>query len=205
MARPKGSTNKVSEDNKVVEDNLKNVSEIETSDVKSITENITEKVTKAKTDGVTKVVKKVFDDEDLVPVATFVGGLTRFTNPIAPFERYVWGKFGDIEQVRFGALKGLKQRRSSAFKEMLYVLDDSVIQELGLQHTYSKIGKLEDLVNILDKDLSESIAYIENASKEIKSVLIEIMTNKLERKEPIDVFKLKALGEKLEMDWNLDD
>jgi len=222
MGRPKGSTNKkaVKETEEVVEiikeeietgneeviEMRKNI--VDTIEVEKVAETdveiMTENIKNAKKTGAKKAVKKVFDDEDLIPVASFIAGRTNYMNKEKPYDEYTWDKFGEIEEVRYGTLVQMKRKGGKAFKKMLYVLPEDAQKDLGLVNIYAKIGKLEEIINILDKPLMEALNYIEGTSKEVKDIIRQILINKLERKESIDLFVFKAVAEKLGMDLNLE-
>jgi len=172
--------------------------------VASITDSFEDNLKQAKERGITKAKKRVFDDEDMIPVASFASGTTQLKNSVAPYDRTVWEGFGTVEDVRYGTLDSLRKMKPDAFKKMLYVLDIDVVKALNLGKIYEKIGSLEDIVKVLDKPLAEVIRYIDGANAEVKVVLCEILANKLERKEDINFFTVKAIAEKLGMELNLD-
>ena len=167
-----------------------------------IKESITEKLEKNLVTGRTQSLKKIkqtIDDEDMIAVASFASGRTQLRNPKEPYDEYIWEGFGAIEDVRFGILKDTRKRYEGiqAFENMLYVLDDLAVIELGLTKTYEKIGSLDNIIKIFDRPLADVIRFVDSATPQIKIVLGQILHNKLERKEPIDYFVLETLAEKL--------
>ena len=175
-----------------------------TENKKEYTESLKDTLDKAKERGVQKVKKKKFDDEDLVPVASFASGMTILTNSIAPYDETIWNNFGDVEDVRYGTLDYIKKRHKDAFSKMLYVLDEEAVEALGLVKVYEKVGRLEYIIDIFDKPLEEIINFIDKSSKERRVVLTEVLNNKIQNKEDINIFKFKAVAEKLGMEINLD-
>lgn len=215
MARPKGSTNKTKEEVKEVEEvkvkkAVKKTEEaVETVEVEeveelSMAERFKQSISEGKDRGVKKAKKVVFDADDMVPVASFASGLTKLTNDQAPYDQTIWDGFGSIEDVRYGTLDYIRKRKPDAFKAMLYVLDEDVIKSLSLTPIYKKIGKLEEIIDIFNQPLDRVLTFIDKSNKEVKNVLKEILTNKLERKEDISLFTAKAIAEKLGMELNLD-
>lgn len=172
----------------------------------SITEKAIKNVEKAKKTGTKKAQKKtVFDEDDMVPVASLSGsGQLNHKNPSEPYDRYTWFGFGDVQMVRYGTLKGLKDRRDQALGLYLYILDEEVIKALGLKHTFDKLGSFDKIAKILDQDLDVIINFIDNNPKELGGTIRRLLIDKMTRKENIDYFKLKVLAEKLDIDLEAD-
>lgn len=187
---------------KIEEEKLETVEVSENK--KEYTESLKETLDQAKERGVQKAKKKKFDDEDMVPVASFASGMTRLENKIAPYDETIWNKFGDVEDVRYGTLDYIRKRHKDAFSTMLYVLDEDAVEALNLGSVYEKVGRLEYIIDIFEKPLEEIISFIDKSSKERSLVLKEILNNKLQNKEDISHFKLKAIAQKLGMELNLD-
>lgn len=175
-----------------------------TENKKEYSESLKETLDEAKERGVQKAKKVKFDDEDLVPVASFASGQTRVLLKTPPYDEIIWEKFGDVEDVRYGTLDYLKKRYKDVFSKMLYVLDEEAVEALNLGKVYEKVGKLEYIIDIFEKPLEEIINFIDKSSKERSIVLKEILNNKLQNKEDISHFKLKAIAQKLGMELNLD-
>ena len=183
----------------------KEKAKLESEVPESITEKIETNIAVAKESGTLKKVVKKIDDETMVAVASFKGGKTQFKNEIEPYDFYVWEQFGDVQDVRFGSLRDLRRRSGEEpFKKMLYVLDEEAITELGLAKIYAEVGSLEEMITLFEKPLAVVLKFVENASPQVKEVLRQIMYNKLERKEPVDLFTAKTLAEKLNIELNLD-
>jgi len=179
----------------------------EIKEVVEVKESITDRVGKNLANGRIQTLKKAeqtIDDEDLIAVASFASGRTQLINSEKPYDEYVWDGFGTVEDVRFGTLKQIRKKSDDAFRNMLYVLDDLAIKELGLTKIYENIGSLDDLIKIFDKPIAEILRFVDNASPQVKTVLAEILSNKLERKEPIDHYVLNDLAKKLGIELNSD-
>ena len=187
---------------KVEEEKLETVEVSENK--KEYSESLKDTFDQAKERGVQKAKKRKFDDEDLVPVASFASGETRLLNKKPPYEETYWEKFGDVEDVRYGTLSYLKNKHKDAFATMLYVLDEEAVEALGLNKVYDKVGKLEYIVDIFEKSLEEIIAFIDKSGEERKIVLREILNNKLQSGAEISYTKMKGIAEKLGMELNLD-
>jgi hypothetical protein len=171
---------------------------------KTLEEELGSAVKTAKQLGVTKNKVRVFDDEDMVPVISIATGGTDAKNPNKPFDNTHFEKLGDVQSIRFGTLSWLRANKKDCFKSMLYILDEEVIKELGLQKTYDGFGKIEDIIKILDAPLKTVINFVDNASKEVKNIVGQILIDKIQRKESIDYFKVKAVSEKLELDIDME-
>ena len=171
----------------------------------SLTEKVESNIATVKETGTLKKAVRKIDDETMVAVASFKGGKTQFRNEAEPYDFYVWEQFGDVQDVRYGSLRDLRRRSGEEpFKKMLYVLDEEAITELGLAKVYAEIGSLEEMISIFDQPLQVILKFVDNASPQVKEVLRQIMYNKLERKEAVDLFTAKTLAEKLNIELNLD-
>lgn len=171
----------------------------------SLTEKVEKNIAVAKETGTLKKTVRKIDDETMIAVASFKGGKVQYKNESEPYDFYVWEQFGDVQDVRYGSLRDLRRRSGEeAFKKMLYILDEEAVAELGLTKVYAEVGSLEDMLTLFDKPLAVILKFVENASPQIKEVLRQIMYNKLERKEPVDLFTAKTLAEKLNIELNLD-
>lgn len=193
MARPK----------KVVEE-IKEI-EVINEKPKSMVEVVENNIKEAKEKGTSKKKVVKIDDETMIAVASFASGTTNFKNQSEPYDSYVFDGFGAIEDVRFGSLRDLRRKKGEApFQKFLYVLDVDAVKALGLDKTYEKIGKLEDLIKIYDTDLQTVLNFIEKANDSVKEVLVQIFFNKIERRESIDLFEARAIADKLGIELNLD-
>jgi hypothetical protein len=59
------------------------------------------------------------------------------------------------------------------------------------------------LTKLFDKPLREVITFLDSCGENTKQVLREVLSNKLERKEPIDFYNLKTIAEKLDFELSL--
>ena len=88
---------------------------------------------------------------------------------------------------------------------MLYVLDEDAVEQLKLGKIYSNIGNLVDLEKLFFLPVDEFIRFVNNCPETTTQILREILSDKLERKEDINVFNLQIWTEKLGMDFDIKD
>jgi hypothetical protein len=182
---------------KPVDDLKEKLDEIE------IESTIEQKVKEVKT---AKKEAKQFDDEDMVLVASIKSGRTYLRNNEKPYDEYIFEKFGDVQEVRYGRLDTLRRKLGEdPFKTMLYVLDEDVVKQLRLGKIYENIGKLADLEKAFYLKADEFIRFVDNCPEQTREILREILSDKLERKEDINVFNLQIWAEKLKMDFDIKD
>lgn len=172
-------------------------------DMSKIESQIEKKIEEVKS---AKVEKKTYSDEDMVLVASIKSGKTYLRNDEKPYDEYVFEKFGDVVEVRFGRLDLLRRKSGEEpFKDMLYVLDAEAVAQLKLGKIYSNIGNLVDLEKLFFLPADEFIRFVNNCPETTKQILREILSDKLERKEDINVFNLQIWAEKLELDFDIKD
>lgn len=169
-------------------------------DIPSTIESKIEQVKTAKAD------VKFYSDEDMVIVASIKSGRTNLYNDEKPYDEYIWEKFGDIQEVRFGRLDTLRRKSGEeVFKTMLYVLDEQAVKQLRLEKVYENIGDLVKLEKLFNLQADEFIRFVNNAPEITKTILRELLFDKIERKEDINVFNLQIWAEKLDMDFDIKD
>lgn len=148
-----------------------------------------------------KAEAKKLEDEDMVVVASYLSGRNQLTNNDKPFDSYVWLKFGATEEVRFGTLVQLRKKVGiTVFTEALYILNEQAVKQLGLEKVYSELKPPKELKKVFELSLEDGLKFIENSSKELKLVLREILIDKLQNKENINFFNLRAYAEKLNIE-----
>ena len=106
---------------KVVEEEVEIDVEIVEETVES---KLEDKIAKAKTAGVSKGGRKVFDEEDMVQVASIATGRVTLKNPEKPYDVTEFERFFTIEPVRYGTLSNLRKKGTETFSNLLYILDD---------------------------------------------------------------------------------
>lgn len=149
---------------------------------------------------------KVYSDDDLVMVASIKGGRTNLYTDEKPYDEYVFEKFGDVQEVRFGRLDLLRRKSGEEpFKTMLYVLDKDAVAQLRLGKIYENIGDLVQLEKIFSLQADEFIRFVNNAPEQTIEILRQLLFDKIERKEDISVFNLQIWAEKLQLDFDLQD
>jgi hypothetical protein len=147
--------------------------------------------------------KVVLDDEDMIVVASYRGGTNRLENP-KNGDLTVYYAFGDVEEIRYGTLKELKQRSGAEpFLTSLFVLDENAVEALGLKRQYEDLPHPTELPKLFKKPLQDIIKFIDNCGESTKQVLREILSDKIEKKEPIDYYAVKAIAEKLDYELNI--
>jgi len=182
------------------------------AEVKKVVENVTatteeklmNKIEIAKSTGTIKTTQKTFDDDDMVQVASMQSGTTIVINEEKPFDVTEFNKFLAVEPVRYGTLVSRKKKGTKIFEEMLYILDEDAIRELGLEKVYEKMGKLEDVVELLNGDVNDILKFIDGASKATIGIVTQILFSKIKNKEKLDYFKTKMIAEKLGIELDFD-
>ena len=171
--------------------------------IKDVPSTIEKKIEEVKN---TKTQAKVYSDEDMIVVASIKSGRTNLYNDEKPYDEYIWEKFGDVQEVRFGRLESLKRKTGDeVFKTMLYVLDEQAVKQLRLEKVYDNIGDLVKLEKLFSLQADEFIRFVNNAPEITKTILRELLFDKIERKEDINVFNLQIWAEKLDMDFDIKD
>jgi len=170
----------------------------------TVESKLEDKIAKAKIVGVSKGGRKVFDEEDMVQVASIATGRVTLKNPEKPYDVTEFERFFTIEPVRYGTLSNLRKKGTETFSKLLYILDDEVSKTLGLTKIYNDMGKIEDIIGILEGDTDDIIKFIDTANKATKTIITQILFSKIENKEKLDYFKTKILSEKLGIELNLD-
>jgi len=196
----KTSKSKIKKDENVVTAIEATVEIEETKDEKM---DIVQKIEQAQETKVLKTSKRIFDDEDMIPVASLKAGRVIFNNPHPPYDYIVWENFFDVEYVRYGTLSQIKRKGGQPFKTSLYVVDKDVQKALNIERFYKGLGNLNEIANILELDLNRALEIIEKSDEKTKNIIREVLSNKIANKEKIDFFKLKAIAEKINMELNL--
>lgn len=175
----------------------------ETVDMSKIESQVEKKVKEVKS---AKTEVKTYSDEDMIMVASTKSGRTYLRNDEKPYDEYIFEKFGDVQEVRFGRLDLLRRKSGEeVFKSMLYVLDEYAVEQLKLGKIYANIGNLVDLEKLFFLPVDEFIRFVNNCPETTTQILREILSDKLERKEDINVFNLQIWTEKLGMDFDIKD
>jgi hypothetical protein len=171
--------------------------------IESIPSAIEKKIEEVKT---AKTEKKTYSDEDMIMVASIKSGRTNLYSDDKPYDEYIWEKFGDIVEVRYGRLDLLRRKSGDeVFRTMLYVLDKDAIEQLRLGKIYENIGDLIQLEKLFSLQPDHFVRFIDTCPDVTRSILREILFDKIERKEDINVFNLQIWAEKLDLDFDLKD
>jgi hypothetical protein len=172
--------------------------ELESQNV-DVVEEVEEVVVKEKPQP-KKATPKKLEEDDMVLVASYASGLTKLTNNDKPFDEYIWERFGEVQEVRYGTLEQKKRKNGNdLFTKFVYVLDEQAVKQLGLEKVYSELKPPAELEKIINMSLEHSIKFVEGANDNMRLALREILINKVQNKENINAFNLIALAEKLDI------
>lgn len=175
----------------------------DTIDISKVESTIEKKIEEVKS---AKVESKKYSDEDMVMVASMKSGRTYLRNDEKPYDEYIFDKFGDVVEVRFGRLDSLRRKSGEEpFKTMLYVLDTDAVEQLKLGKIYANIGNLVELEKVFALPEDEFIRFVNNCPEVTADILRQILNDKLERKEDVSAFSLQIWTEKLGIDFDLQD
>lgn len=116
-------------------------------------------------------------------------------------QEWSWGDFGDVEYLEFQELQTMRSGQKRFIDEpMILILDDDVVNYLGLSKAYEKLTQINDLEKVLLFGQSDFEEFIENSPKGIKHTLVRMVKEKLDNEEDISIKKVRYINERFKLD-----
>lgn len=141
-----------------------------------------------------KITAKEIDPSQYVTVRNGFRGRLVYVSPKTG-ERFIWDKFGDEQEIELRELKGAKTSAKRFFVENWFLLDDWVIEYLGVGGFYRKALKIEEFDEIFNEDPDTIAGRVSGLSSSQKDMLAYLAKEKI-RSGEIDSLRTVAAFEK---------
>jgi hypothetical protein len=108
--------------------------------------------------------------------------------------------YGDIDEIEVGELQKMKTSAPRFLKEpWLIILDDDVVNYLGLDELYSRILKPEDLDNFFKLSADKIKERLSNAPSGVKGLVVSKARELVESGELDSMKRIEAIEETLDV------
>jgi hypothetical protein len=137
--------------------------------------------------------KKKIGREELIEVMSFTNGEVIYINPRTR-EEYIWGEFGDVKLIPFSELIEMKSRYPKFLMQpWLLILNDEVIEHFGLKDFYKTLVRPEEIDAFYKMGDAEMVKFIQNTTKDMRSLIVNQTRQKIRNKEFGDLFKIRLI------------
>lgn len=144
--------------------------------------------------------KKDIDRYEPIPVMNVTNGQLVYVSKKSGAE-WNWSQYGDVEYIEFQEILTMKSGQSRFFNEpYLIVLDEDVVDYLGLTKMYDKLVDLNSLDKLLTVDQKSFENVIETSPRGIKLTIIQMLKDHVEANKEVSLKKIKYINEKFNMD-----
>lgn len=111
-----------------------------------------------------------------------------------------WTGYGDIEYIEFQELITMKSAHKKFLDEPhIIIMDDDVVNYLGLTKMYNNIVDLENIERIFKLSQSEFEEILEKSPKGIKHTIISKLKQMADNEEDISHKKIKYVNDKFDL------
>lgn len=141
-----------------------------------------------------KITPKEIDPAQYVTVRNGFRGRLVYVSPRTG-ERFIWDRFGDEQEIELRELKSAKTSAKRFFTENWFLLDDWVIEYLGVSGFYRNALKIEEFDEIFDEDPDSIAVRVSGLSSSQKDMLAYLAREKI-RSGEIDSLRTVAAFEK---------
>jgi hypothetical protein len=140
-------------------------------------------------------------DEDVDVISTCNGTLNLTTGGFGRGEIYKFIEFGQILPIPFRDLKEIvKNNRSFLAKGFFYIDNSDAMVALRVAKLCEKLPTVEELTNILKKDVQVAKKILKMCTKEQKEMVASFVVEKLMHNENIDMNLVKVIGDSVDED-----
>jgi len=144
--------------------------------------------------------KKKLRNDDLVEVMNYTVGELIYVNPRTQ-ETWIWSGFGDVQPIPYIEIKTIKSTHPKFIYEPWFIiLDDNVVDTLGLTKLYENIIKPDEIDKFYNMDTNEMVEILEKAPENVKLLIAQLTKDKIQKKEFGDLFKIRLIEEALKTD-----
>lgn len=131
-----------------------------------------------------------------VPVMNLTNGQLVYVSKKTGAE-WVWETYGDIAYIEFQELQAIRTSSKAFIYDPLFmILDDEIVNYLGLEKLYDKLLEVDDLDEIFRMNNKDFEKFIENAPKTIVVSVVTRAREKYEDNTLDSMYKVKYLNEK---------
>lgn len=105
-------------------------------------------------------------------------------------------KFGQPRFIPYGDLQDMISTDRSFIEDgVVYICDPDVIRNNYLEDAYSKFLTKETIENILSFNINQIKDMVSNTTQSIQETIIDLLVQKINRNEQVDMNKLTAIGQ----------
>lgn len=105
-------------------------------------------------------------------------------------------KFGQPRFIPYGDLQDMISTDRSFIEDgVVYICDPDVIRNNYLEDAYSKFLTKETIENILSFNIDQIKDMVSNTTQSIQETIIDLLVQKINRNEQVDMNKLTAIGQ----------
>lgn len=123
------------------------------------------------------------------------GGLSLRTNLNGSGKTFRFDKFGSSLSITYGDLQDIiNTDRSFVEGGAIYICDPNVIKNHYYEDIYKKFLTVDTINNILTFDKDKIVDMVSNTTEPIQEAVIDVIVNKINRNEYVDMNKVEAIG-----------
>lgn len=132
-------------------------------------------------------------NDELIDVMNYTTGRLVYINPRSQQE-WTFEGFGASDQIPFSELRTMKSMYPKfLFEPWMIILDEDVVQMLGLSKLYENILKPSEIDMFYKMNEKQMEKFLLKAPNNMKTLLIDITKEKIKNKEFGDLFKIKHM------------
>lgn len=152
----------------------------------------------------TKPARRVdIDKYELIPVMNITNGkLVYVSNKTGV--KYIWSQYGDIEYLEYQELQTMRVAHKSFLNEpFVIILNDDVVNNLGLTKMYENLIDLDDIESIFSLDNKKFIEVIEKSPRGIVHTIVTKAKELYKKNKLESITKINYINEKFGTDIGL--
>lgn len=143
------------------------------------------------------------DKYELIPVMNITSGKLVYVSNKTGI-KYIWSQYGDIEYLEYQELQTMRVAHKSFLNEpFVIILNDDVVNNLGLTKMYENLIDLDDIESIFSLDNKKFIEVIENSPRGIVHTIVTKAKELYKKNKLESITKINYINEKFGTDIGL--
>lgn len=152
----------------------------------------------------TKPARRVdIDKYELIPVMNITSGKLVYVSNKTGI-KYIWSQYGDIEYLEYQELQTMRVAHKSFLNEpFVIILNDDVVNNLGLTKMYENLIDLDDIESIFSLDNKKFIEVIEKSPRGIVHTIVTKAKELYKKNKLESITKINYINERFGTDIGL--
>lgn len=143
------------------------------------------------------------DKYELIPVMNITSGKLVYVSNKTGI-KYIWSQYGDIEYLEYQELQTMRVAHKSFLNEpFVIILNDDVVNNLGLTKMYENLIDLDDIESIFSLDNKKFIEVIEKSPRGIVHTIVTKAKELYKKNKLESITKINYINERFGTDIGL--